>query len=65
MDASTENAHVSVESEAQPNSAAQPGWFAKAAVAARSKENQRVVKHVGIGAALGTAGVLLYQHFAG
>lgn len=65
MAASIKGARASVKSKAQPKSAAQPGWFSKAAVAAQSKKNQRVVKHVGIGAALGTAGVLLYQHFAG
>lgn len=57
----TENVDSAPQNEVQ----AQPGWFAKAAAAAKDKEHQRVVKHVGIGAALGTAGVLLYQHFAG
>lgn len=63
MAASTENVRASVKSKAAPQ--AQSGWFSAAAAAAKDKKNQRVAKHVGIGAALGTAGVLLYQHFAG
>lgn len=65
MAASIKGTRASVKSKAQPKSAAQPGWFSAAAAAAKSKKNQRVAKHVGVGAALGTAGVLLYQHFAG
>ena len=65
MSASIKGTCVSIKSETQPKYAAQPGWFSAAAAAAKNKENLRVAKHVGIGAALGTAGVLLYQHFAG
>lgn len=65
MAASIKGARASVKSKAQPESAAQPSWFAKATVAAQSKENLRTARNVGIGAAIGTAGVLLYQHFAG
>ena len=57
----TENVDSAPQNEAQ----AQPGWFAKAAAAAKDKENLRTARSVGIGAAIGTAGVLLYQHFAG
>ncbi len=64
MAASIKTAYV-VYPAPQNEAQAQPGWFAKAAAAAKDKKNQRVVKHVGIGAAIGTAGVLLYQHFAG
>lgn len=65
MAASTKNVRASVKSKAQPKPAAQPGWFSAAAAAAKNKNNQRTARNVGIGAALGTAGVLLYQHFAG
>lgn len=62
MAASIKGARASVKSKAAPQ--AQSGWFSAAAAAA-AKNNQRTARNVGIGAALGTAGVLLYQHFAG
>lgn len=64
MAASIKTAYV-VYPAPQNEAQAQPGWFAKAAAAAKDKENLRTARNVGIGAALGTAGVLLYQHFAG
>lgn len=63
MAASTKNVRASVKSKAAPQ--AQSGWFSAAAAAAKNKNNQRTARNVGIGAALGTAGVLMYQHFAG
>lgn len=65
MAASIKGAPGSIEFKANPESVAHPSWFVKAAAAAKDKESLRVAKHVGVGAALGTAGVLLYQHFAG